>query len=235
MILLPSFLQLITKNNSRQKPANNQSFSTIILKKYDPHSTNTLQKKKKKHPLLRNWTVLPIFQHQITSIMTETHKAGHFLQQLNNFSKISKFNGNWQLFPVLRIKSTKNKTETQNRNRQRRRLYGTWLGDGTTHDLRTDLIRRIDQTLGSDWLPTSDAEREKEEMAMPVLGTRKRWFPARCPAVCPSSRDVAWWRGELTLVPEVYPRRSAWWRVKSTTIAKIAKWTWQQKLSPRHP
>lgn len=51
MILLPSFLQLITKTNSRQKPANNQSFSSIILKKYDPHSTNTLQKKKKKAPI----------------------------------------------------------------------------------------------------------------------------------------------------------------------------------------
>lgn len=49
MILLPSFLQQITKTNSRQKPANNQSFSSIILKKYDPHSTNTLQKKRRKN------------------------------------------------------------------------------------------------------------------------------------------------------------------------------------------
>lgn len=85
MILLPSSLQQITKTNSRQKPANNQSFSSIILKKYDPHQPIPYKKEKKKHPLLRNWTVLPIFQHQITSIMTETHKAGHFLQQLNNF------------------------------------------------------------------------------------------------------------------------------------------------------
>lgn len=47
MLLLPSFLQQATKTNAIEKTANNQTFSSIKLNKYAPHSTNTFKKKKK--------------------------------------------------------------------------------------------------------------------------------------------------------------------------------------------
>lgn len=49
MLLLPSFLQQATKTNAIEKTANNQTFSSIKLNKYAPHSTNTFKKKKNNH------------------------------------------------------------------------------------------------------------------------------------------------------------------------------------------
>lgn len=45
MLLLPSFRQQATKTNVIEKTANNQTFSSIKLNKYAPHSINTLKKK----------------------------------------------------------------------------------------------------------------------------------------------------------------------------------------------
>lgn len=109
------------------------------------------------------------------------------------------------------INQTKKKNEIHNRNRQRRRLYGTWLGEGATHDSKTNLIRRIDQTLEA--IGCWPATRKKKKVGIRLARGKGRPWDLDghgCRTVCPFSRDVAWWRGQLVSAPKVCSHVSTW-------------------------
>lgn len=93
------------------------------------------------------------------------------------------------------INQTKKKNKIHNRNRQRRRLYGTWLGEGATHDSKMNLIRRIDQTLEA--IGCWPATRRKKMVGI-RLARGKRWSLRSWRTWLSDCLSIFSWRGMMT-------------------------------------
>lgn len=121
------------------------------------------------------------------------------------------------------INQTKKKNKIHNRNRQRRRLYGTWLGEGATHDSKTNLIRRIDQNSRSDRLLTSDA---KKEEGREQIGTWKRWSLRSWRTWLSDCLSIFSWRGMMTWTISIGTK-------SLFSCVDVANWSWGHVITWR--